>query len=251
MQQVLQIDHIRKSFGTLDVLQDVSLTVNQGDVVAILGPSGSGKTTLLRCLNFLEKADQGTMWFDGRSYDLAHMEKKDIAAVRKHTGFVFQNYNLFANLTVLKNVMLGLTAARKMPVKQAEEIAMAMLEKVGMAERADYYPAQLSGGQQQRAAIARALAIDPEILYFDEPTSALDPELIGEVLKVMRDLAREGRTMIVVTHEMAFARDVSTHTIFMEHGVIVEEGNTQDFFAHPQKERTREFLRIENREERI
>lgn len=251
MQQVLQIDHIRKSFGTLDVLQDVSLTVNQGDVVAILGPSGSGKTTLLRCLNFLEKADKGTMWFDGRSYDLAHMEKKDIAAVRKHTGFVFQNYNLFANLTVLKNVMLGLTAARKMPVKQAEEIAMAMLEKVGMAERADYYPAQLSGGQQQRAAIARALAIDPEILYFDEPTSALDPELIGEVLKVMRDLAREGRTMIVVTHEMAFARDVSTHTIFMEHGVIVEEGNTQDFFAHPQKERTREFLRIENREERI
>lgn len=251
MQQVLQIDHIRKSFGTLDVLQDVSLTVNQGDVVAILGPSGSGKTTLLRCLNFLEKADKGTMWFDGRSYDLAHMEKKDIAAVRKHTGFVFQNYNLFANLTVLKNVMLGLTAGRKMPVKQAEEIAMAMLEKVGMAERADYYPAQLSGGQQQRAAIARALAIDPEILYFDEPTSALDPELIGEVLKVMRDLAREGRTMIVVTHEMAFARDVSTHTIFMEHGVIVEEGNTQDFFAHPQKERTREFLRIENREERI
>lgn len=251
MQQVLQIDHIRKSFGTLDVLQDVSLTVNQGDVVAILGPSGSGKTTLLRCLNFLEKADKGTMWFDGRSYDLAHMEKKDIAAVRKHTGFVFQNYNLFANLTVLKNVMLGLTAGRKMPVKQAEEIAMAMLEKVGMAERADYYPAQLSGGQQQRAAIARALAIDPEILYFDEPTSALDPELIGEVLKVMRDLAREGRTMIVVTHEMAFARDVSTHTIFMEHGVIVEEGSTQDFFAHPQKERTREFLRIENREERI
>lgn len=251
MQQVLQIDHIRKSFGTLDVLQDVSLTVNQGDVVAILGPSGSGKTTLLRCLNFLEKADQGTMWFDGRSYDLAHMEKKDIAAVRKHTGFVFQNYNLFANMTVLKNVTLGLTAARKMPVKQAEEIAMAMLEKVGMAERADYYPAQLSGGQQQRAAIARALAIDPEILYFDEPTSALDPELIGEVLKVMRDLAREGRTMIVVTHEMSFARDVSTHTIFMEHGVIVEEGNTQDFFAHPQKERTREFLRIENREERI
>ena len=251
MQQVLQIDHIRKSFGTLDVLQDVSLTVNQGDVVAILGPSGSGKTTLLRCLNFLEKADKGTMWFDGRSYDLAHMEKKDIAAVRKHTGFVFQNYNLFANMTVLKNVMLGLTAARKMPVKQAEEIAMAMLEKVGMAERADYYPAQLSGGQQQRAAIARALAIDPEILYFDEPTSALDPELIGEVLKVMRDLAREGRTMIVVTHEMAFARDVSTHTIFMEHGVIVEEGSTQDFFAHPQKERTREFLRIENREERI
>ncbi|MDD6675080.1 MAG: amino acid ABC transporter ATP-binding protein [Lactimicrobium massiliense] len=248
--QVLQAAHIRKSFGTLDVLQDVSLNVSQGDVIAILGPSGSGKTTLLRCLNFLEKADGGTIVFDGKEYDLAHIGKKDIEEVRKHTGFVFQNYNLFANLTVLKNVMLGLTVARKMPAKQAEEIAMAMLRKVGMAERADYYPAQLSGGQQQRAAIARALAIDPEILYFDEPTSALDPELIGEVLKVMRDLAREGRTMIVVTHEMSFARDVSTHTIFMEHGVIVEEGSTQDFFAHPQKDRTREFLRMEDREER-
>lgn len=250
MQQVLKADHIRKSFGTLDVLQDVSLQVNKGDVVAILGPSGSGKTTLLRCLNFLEKADGGVITFDGKEYDLAHMEKKDIEAVRKHTGFVFQNYNLFANLTVLKNVMLGLTVARKMPEKQAEEIAMAMLRKVGMAERADYYPSQLSGGQQQRAAIARALAIDPEIIYFDEPTSALDPELIGEVLKVMRDLANEGRTMIVVTHEMAFARDVSTHTIFMEHGVIVEEGSTQDFFAHPVKDRTKEFLRMEDREER-
>ncbi len=248
--QVLQAAHIRKSFGTLDVLRDVSLNVSQGDVIAILGPSGSGKTTLLRCLNFLEKADGGTIVFDGKDYDLAHIGKKDIEEVRKHTGFVFQNYNLFANLTVLKNVMLGLTVARKMPAKQAEEIAMAMLRKVGMAERADYYPSQLSGGQQQRAAIARALAIDPEILYFDEPTSALDPELIGEVLKVMRDLAREGRTMIVVTHEMSFARDVSTHTIFMEHGVIVEEGSTQDFFAHPQKDRTREFLRMEDREER-
>ena len=237
MQQVLKADHIRKSFGTLDVLQDVSLQVNKGDVVAILGPSGSGKTTLLRCLNFLEKADGGVITFDGKEYDLAHMEKKDIEAVRKHTCFV-------------KNVMLGLTVARKMPEKQAEEIAMAMLRKVGMAERADYYPSQLSGGQQQRAAIARALAIDPEIIYFDEPTSALDPELIGEVLKVMRDLANEGRTMIVVTHEMAFARDVSTHTIFMEHGVIVEEGSTQDFFAHPVKDRTKEFLRMEDREER-
>ena len=250
MQQVLKADHIRKSFGTLDVLQDVSLQVNKGDVVAILGPSGSGKTTLLRCLNFLEKADGGTIVFDGKDYDLAHIGKKDIEEVRKHTGFVFQNYNLFANLTVLKNVMLGLTVARKMPEKQAEEIAMAMLKKVGMDERAGYYPSQLSGGQQQRAAIARALAIDPEILYFDEPTSALDPELIGEVLKVMRDLANEGRTMIVVTHEMSLARDVSTHTIFMEHGVIVEEGSTQDFFARPQKDRTREFLRMEDREER-
>ena len=247
---ILEVKGITKRFGANQVLKGVDFTLEKGEVLVIIGSSGSGKTTLLRCLNFLEKADGGVITFDGKEYDLAHMEKKDIEAVRKHTGFVFQNYNLFANLTVLKNVMLGLTVARKMPEKQAEEIAMAMLKKVGMDERAGYYPSQLSGGQQQRAAIARALAIDPEILYFDEPTSALDPELIGEVLKVMRDLAREGRTMIVVTHEMSFARDVSTHTIFMEHGVIVEEGSTQDFFARPQKDRTREFLRMEDREER-
>ena len=241
MQQVLKADHIRKSFGTLDVLQDVSLQVNKGDVVAILGPSGSGKTTLLRCLNFLEKADGGVITFDGKEYDLAHMEKKDIEAVRKHTGFVFQNYNLFANLTVLKNVMLGLTVARKMPEKQAEEIAMAMLKKVGMDERAGYYPSQLSGGQQQRAAIARALAIDPEILYFDEPTSALDPELIGEVLKVMRDLANEGRTMIVVTHEMSFARNISDRIIFMDKGIIALEGVPDEVF-NSENSRMQEFL---------
>lgn len=243
---VLEIKGIHKSFGNLHVLNGVDLTVNQGDVVAILGPSGSGKTTLLRCINFLEQADQGEMIFDGRQYDLSDMNKNDIREIRKNTGFVFQNYNLFANKTALQNVTLGLTSARKMDKKEAEKIGMEMLQKVGMSERASHYPSQLSGGQQQRVAIARALAANPEIIYFDEPTSALDPELIGEVLNVMKDLAKEGMTMIVVTHEMSFAKDVSNHVIFMEGGNIVEEGNSKEFFENPKEERTREFLRMEN-----
>lgn len=242
---LLEIHDIHKSFGALSVLNGVDLTVNKGDVVAILGPSGSGKTTLLRCINYLEKADSGKMVFDGSVYDLANADKKRISELRKKTGFVFQNYNLFANKTALQNVTLGLTVARKMDKAKADEIGLAMLEKVGMKDRADYYPSQLSGGQQQRVAIARALAADPEIIYFDEPTSALDPELIGEVLEVMRELAKEGMTMIVVTHEMSFARDVSSHVVFMEHGVIVEEGSSHDFFENPKQERTREFLRME------
>lgn len=242
---LLEIHDIHKSFGDLSVLNGVDLTVNKGDVVAILGPSGSGKTTLLRCINYLEKADSGKMVFDGSEYDLADADKKRISELRKKTGFVFQNYNLFANKTALQNVTLGLTVARKMDKAKADEIGLAMLEKVGMKDRADYYPSQLSGGQQQRVAIARALAADPEIIYFDEPTSALDPELIGEVLEVMRELAKEGMTMIVVTHEMSFARDVSSHVVFMEHGVIVEEGSSHDFFENPKQERTREFLRME------
>lgn len=242
---LLEIHDIHKSFGDLSVLNGVDLTVNKGDVVAILGPSGSGKTTLLRCINYLEKADSGKMVFDGSVYDLADADKKRISELRKKTGFVFQNYNLFANKTALQNVTLGLTVARKMDKAKADEIGLAMLEKVGMKDRADYYPSQLSGGQQQRVAIARALAADPEIIYFDEPTSALDPELIGEVLEVMRELAKEGMTMIVVTHEMSFARDVSSHVVFMEHGVIVEEGSSHDFFENPKQERTREFLRME------
>ncbi len=211
-----------------------------------LGPSGSGKTTLLRCINFLETADSGTMRFGGKTYELAHTDKREIAELRKHTGFVFQNYNLFANKTALQNVTLGLTSARKMARDKAEEIGMEMLKRVGMESRASYYPSQLSGGQQQRVAIARALAADPEIIYFDEPTSALDPELIGEVLSVMRDLAASGRTMVVVTHEMSFARDVSSHVIFMEKGKIVEEGPSKEFFDHPKEARTREFLRMES-----
>lgn len=247
---MLEIKNIQKAFQGMDVLNGVDLSVNQGDVTAILGPSGSGKTTLLRCINFLETADQGTMRFDGKEYNLAHSTKQQIAEVRAKTAFVFQNYNLFANKTALQNVTLGLTVAKKMPKIKAEEIGRRMLDRVGLSERYHYYPSQLSGGQQQRVAIARALATDPEIIYFDEPTSALDPELIGEVLSVMRKLADEGMTMIVVTHEMGFARDVSSHVIFMENGNIVEENEAKEFFAHPKMDRTKEFLRMEIKRER-
>ena len=233
----------RKVISEPPVLRGVDLTVEKGDVVAILGPSGSGKTTLLRCLNFLETADAGQLVFDGESFDLAHASRADIARLRKKTAFVFQNYNLFRNKTALQNVTEGLIVARKLPKEQADEIGMKMLAKVGLADRADYYPRQLSGGQQQRVAIARALAADPEIIYFDEPTSALDPELTGEVLSVMRQLAEEGMTMLVVTHEMGFARNVSSKTVFMENGVVVEQAPSQQFFASPKEERTRAFLR--------
>ena len=242
---VLEIRNLHKGFGSLVVLDGVDLSVEKGDVVTILGPSGSGKTTLLRCINFLETADSGTMIFDETSYDLARMTRADKSRIRMRTGFVFQNYNLFRNKTALQNVTEGLIVARKMEKKKADEIGMRMLAKVDMAERADYYPSQLSGGQQQRVAIARALASDPEIIYFDEPTSALDPELISEVLAVMRNLAEEGMTMIVVTHEMGFAKNVSSKSIFMEGGKIVEQGPSKEFFTNPSMERTREFLRME------
>ncbi len=244
---LLEIKNIRKAFGANEILKGIDVTVNRGDVVAVLGPSGSGKTTLLRCINFLETADEGTMTFDGHTYDLAHAAKKEIAAVRQKTGFVFQNYNLFRNKTALQNVTIGLTVARKQDKKEAEKTGMDLLEKVGMADRADHYPSQLSGGQQQRVAIARALASSPDIIYFDEPTSALDPELIGEVLAVMKRLAEAGMTMIVVTHEMEFARNVSSHVIFMDQGVIVEEGPSKEFFDNPKQDRTKEFLRMEER----
>ena len=233
----------RKVASELPVLRGVDLAVEKGDVVAILGPSGSGKTTLLRCLNFLETADAGQLVFDGESFDLAHAGHADIARLSKKTAFVFQNYNLFRNKTALQNVTEGLIVARKLPKEQADAIGMKMLAKVGLADRADYYPRQLSGGQQQRVAIARALAADPEIIYFDEPTSALDPELTGEVLSVMRQLAEEGMTMLVVTHEMGFARNVSSKTVFMENGMVVEQASSQQFFASPKEERTRAFLR--------
>ena len=191
----------------------------------------------------METTDSGTLIFDGEQFDLGKITKADIARLRKKTAFVFQNYNLFRNKTALQNVTEGLIVARKLPKEQAEEIGMKMLAKVGLADRADYYPRQLSGGQQQRVAIARALAADPEIIYFDEPTSALDPELTGEVLSVMRQLAEEGMTMLVVTHEMGFARNVSSKTVFMENGVVVEQAPSQQFFASPKEERTRAFLR--------
>ena len=233
---MLEIKNIKKSFGQTHVLHDVSLSVNKGDVIAILGPSGSGKTTLLRCLNFLEKADGGTMTFDDETIDLHKVPKRTIARIRKKTAFVFQNYNLFANKTALQNVTEGLIVGRKMPKDEANKIAHEALKKVGMEDRSDYYPSQLSGGQQQRVAIARAIAVNPEIIYFDEPTSALDPELTR--------LAQEGMTMLVVTHEMNFARTVSNRVIFMEKGVVVEQGSSKEFFEHPKETRTKEFLRI-------
>ena len=242
---VLQITGLQKQFDGEAVLRGVDLTVEKGDVIAVLGPSGSGKTTLLRCANFLTPADCGLLTFDGVTHDLAHITGREIDAVRKKTGFVFQSYNLFRNKTVLENVTLGLTVGRRMPRDEAAARAMQMLRRVGMDDRADAYPSALSGGQQQRVAIARALATEPEIIYFDEPTSALDPELTAEVLQVMRALAEDGMTMIVVTHEMLFAREVSTRVVFMEGGVVVEEGAPAAVFSNPQKERTREFLRLE------
>ena len=239
---MLEIQDVRKSFGGVPVLRGVSLSVDQGDVIAIIGPSGSGKTTLLRCLNYLERADSGTMIFDGQQLDMARAPKKEIARLRKKTAFVFQSYNLFANKNALQNVTEGLIVGRKMPRAQADEIGRKALEKVGLSDRCGYYPSQLSGGQQQRVAIARAIAAKPEIIFFDEPTSALDPELTGEVLSVMRDLAAEGMTMLVVTHEMGFARTVSNKVIFMEDGVVVESGASGEFFLHPREERTRAFL---------
>ena len=242
---MVEIKNLKKRFPGWDhpVLNGVNITVKKGDVVVILGPSGSGKTTLLRCINFLGKADEGQMTIGDMSIDFKTAKKKDIAAIRSKSGFVFQNYCLFNNKTALENVMLGLTVARKVPKAEAERIAKEMLERVGLGDRFDYYPSQLSGGQQQRVGIARAIALNPDVVLFDEPTSALDPELIGEVLGVMKGLAKDGITMIVVTHEMSFAHDVANHVVFMEGGVIVEEGTPEQIFDHPQNERTRQFLR--------
>lgn len=239
---MLEIRNIHKSFGSIPVLGGIDLDVNQGDVIAIIGPSGSGKTTLLRCLNYLEHADEGTMVFDQETFAMNKISKKDIARLRKKTAFVFQSYNLFANKTALKNVTEGLIVGRKMPKEQAREIAMKALEKVGLADRSDAYPAQLSGGQQQRIAIARALAMNPDVMLFDEPTSALDPEMVGEVLEIMKELADDGMTMVVVTHEMGFAREVATRVLFMDGGNIVEQNEPKEFFANPQHPRLKDFL---------
>lgn len=240
---MLKLQNIRKSFGGTEVLKGVDLSVEKGDVIAILGPSGSGKTTLLRCAVFLEKADEGTMEFDGKTFPMGGISKKEISEIRKKTAFVFQNFNLFLNKTALQNVTEGLIMARKMPKKLAEETGRRALDKVGLSDRCDYYPHQLSGGQQQRVAIARAVAAEPEIIFFDEPTSALDPELTGEVLEVIRDLAAEGMTMLVVTHEMSFAKNVSKKIVFMEQGSVVEAGATEDFFRNPKEERTKNFIK--------
>lgn len=239
---LLRISHVRKSFGTLEVLKDISIDVYKGDVVSILGPSGSGKTTLLRCINFLERADGGSITLDDTTIDLKAATREQASEVQRKTGFVFQNYNLFRNKTALENITLGLTSGRGVSKEDANKKGMMLLRKIGLEDRANFYPSELSGGQQQRVAIARALATDPEIIYFDEPTSALDPELTDEVLEVMRQLAREGMTMVVVTHEMSFAHNVSNRVIFMDHVLIVEEGSPEQIFEHPQNERTRAFL---------
>ena len=240
---MIELRNLRKSFDSLEVLKDINLKIDKGDVISILGSSGSGKTTCLRCMNFLEKSDGGTLVFDGQEYDLAHISKKDIATIRRKTAFVFQNYNLFLNKTVLENVTEALTVVRKMDKLSARKRAVEVLEKVGMADKLDYYPSKLSGGQQQRVSIARALAYEPEVIYFDEPTSALDPELIGEVLSVMRDLAKSGITMVVVTHEMNFAKNVSTKVVFMENGEIIKCAAPDQFFEHQDDERIKQFIR--------
>ena len=239
---MFSLQNVNKRFGDNVVLNNVSLDVNKGDVVAVLGPSGSGKTTLLRCAGYLTKADSGTLTIGGRQYDMNKISGRDLRDYRKRVGFVFQTFNLYGNKTALGNVTLGLRVAQKMPKEEAEKIGKALLERVGLADRMDFYPSKLSGGQQQRVAIARALATNPEVIFFDEPTSALDPELTGEVLAVIRQLADEGRTMIVVTHEMEFARNVATRVVFMEDGEIVEENTAAEFFRNPQKERTKAFI---------
>lgn len=235
----IHVSHLKKNFGNLEVLKDVSTDIYEGEVVVILGPSGSGKSTFLRCLNRLEEITGGDVVVDG--HDLTD-KKTDINKVRENVGMVFQHFNLFNNLNVMGNMTLAPTELKKATKGEAKENALRLLNRVGLADKADAYPAQLSGGQKQRVAIARALAMDPEVLLFDEPTSALDPEMVGEVLSVMRDLASEGMTMLVVTHEMAFARDVSNHVVFMCDGVIGEEGAPADVFEHPSNPRMIEFL---------
>ncbi|MEK4228312.1 amino acid ABC transporter ATP-binding protein [Solibacillus sp. FSL H8-0538] len=240
---MLEIKNIHKSFGKNEILKGVDLTIDQGDVVVILGPSGSGKTTLLRCINFLERADEGTANFGEIHVNLNDASKKDVLAIRKKTAFVFQNYNLFNNKTALDNVAEGLIIGRGMNKEEAYKISREALNKVGLSEKYDSYPSQLSGGQQQRVGIARAVALNPDIILFDEPTSALDPELVGEVLGVMKDIAKEGTTMLVVTHEMSFARDVANRIIFMDGGNIIEEGSPHEIFVKPKEDRTKQFLR--------
>ena len=240
---MLKVTNIRKAFKDNEVLKGVDIEVNKGDVVTILGPSGSGKTTLLRCINFLEQADGGQLDFDEQHLDYAKVTGKEIKAIRHKTAFVFQNYNLFNNKTALENVTEGLIYGRGVEKSKAVEVAKKALDRVGLAERYDYYPSQLSGGQQQRVGIARAIAVEPEIILMDEPTSALDPELIGEVLGVIKSLADEGKTMVIVTHEMQFAKEISTNVIFMDGGRIVEQGSASKIFTNPEELRTRRFLR--------
>lgn len=235
----IHVSHLKKSFGKLEVLRDISTDIYEGEVVVIIGPSGSGKSTFLRCMNRLEDITDGQIVVDG--HDISD-KKVDINKVRENVGMVFQHFNLFNNLSVVKNLMLAPVDLKKATKEEARQQAEKMLDKVGLLDKIESYPAQLSGGQKQRVAIARALAMEPEILLFDEPTSALDPQMVGEVLEVMRDLAHEGLTMIIVTHEMAFARDVSKRVIFMANGIIVEDRPPKELFENPKDQLTKEFL---------
>jgi L-cystine transport system ATP-binding protein len=239
----LRIDGIHKSFGKIAVLKGISMTVREGEVLVILGPSGSGKTTLLRCINILERADSGALSLGSTEVNLHTVSKKETLEIRRKTAFVFQNYNLFRHKTALENVMEGLVTARNVPEEKARERAAAALDRVGLRDKYDAYPLQLSGGQQQRVAIARAVVLNPELILFDEPTSALDPELVGETLQVIKDVAKDRITMIIVTHEISFAAEAADRIIFMDGGVIVEEGLPKEILLSPREERTREFLK--------
>jgi L-cystine transport system ATP-binding protein len=240
---MIQLTNITKSFGKNEVLKGINLTVQKGEVVCILGPSGSGKTTLLRCLNYLEKPNLGEVRIGDFTVNCKRPSKGEIHALRQKSAMVFQHYNLFKHKTVLENVMEGLVIVQKQSKDIARETSVKVLEKVGLGSKLDAYPSQLSGGQQQRVGIARALALNPEVILFDEPTSALDPELVGEVLDVIQKIAKEGITMIIVTHEMGFAREVANHVVFMDEGVIVEEGKPRDIFGNAKEERTKQFLK--------
>lgn len=239
MNEKIKVENLKKSFHKLHVLKGIDLTVNEGKVVCIIGPSGSGKSTLLRCLNLLETPTSGSVVVDG--YNITD-KKVDINKVRENIGMVFQNFNLFLHLTVLENIMLAPVELKKMSKQEAKTAAMTLLKRVGLDDKAGCHPSQLSGGQQQRVAIARALAMNPDVMLFDEPTSALDPEMVGEVLNVMKELVAQGMTMIVVTHEMGFAREVSDRVIFIDEGIIMEEGNPKDFFSNPKNPRAIDFL---------
>ncbi len=240
---MLEVKNLKSSYGAHKVLNGVDFHVDKGDVIAILGSSGSGKTTLLRNISFLSEADEGTIRFNDFEKEIRNLKRSEIHELRSKIGYVFQNFNLFRNMTVRQNILEGLVTARHMNKAEAEKIVEEVLEKVDMANRADYYPDQLSGGQQQRVAIARSIAYHPDLILFDEPTSALDPELTREVLKIMIKLAKEGITMVVVTHEMDFAKNVADRVIFMENGVVVEDAPSEEFFNHPKEEATKRFLR--------
>ena len=240
---MIQVENIHKKFDQNEILKGIDLTINQGEVVVIIGPSGSGKTTFLRCLNFLERADKGYLKIGDQQVDFEKVSKKEILDIRKKTAMVFQQYALFSNRTALENVIEGLVIARKVPKKEAAEKGRDLLAKVGLEGKEDHYPHELSGGQQQRVGIARALGLNPEVILFDEPTSALDPELVGETLEVIKDVARSGSTLVIVTHEMQFAYEVADRVIFMENGNIVEQGTPEEVFDNTQEERTQNFLK--------